>query len=376
MSNSMRIVVIIPTYNERENIGDFIHALKEQFAEINHEMLILVVDDNSPDGTGDSVRDLMKTFVNANLLTGEKRGLGAAYIRGMRYALEELKADAVMEIDADFSHQPEDVPRLIAAMDAGADFVIGSRYVSGGKIPANWGLWRKALSKWGNVFARYLAGLYQVRDCTAGFRAIRASLLRKIDFSNLTVQGYAFQIALLNQAILKKAVIQEIPLEFIDRKRGTTKLGLGDIIEFFLNVWWIRLQASRTFLKFAAVGISGVVVNLASFVLLTGLGLNKFLASPIAIELSIPNNFILNNYWTFRADNPSAHILSKGLKLKGVSLLALNVSYSAFVLLNILSPGTPAYIHQGIAIIPAMLVNYSLNAYWTFNEKTPGSGRG
>ena len=198
----------------------------------------------------------------------------------------------------------------------GADFVIGSRYIPGGSIPENWGRLRQAISRWGNIFARYLAGLYRVQDCTAGFRAIRGSLLQRIDFSSLKVQGYAFQIALLNQAMLNQAVIREIPVDFIDRERGATKLGLADVIEFVINVWWIRFQASRTFLKFAAVGIFGVVINLATFIVLVHLGVNKFLASPLAIELAIVNNFLLNNYWTFRARNSSEPSPAQGVEIQ------------------------------------------------------------
>ena len=169
----MKIVIILPTYNEKDNIRLLIPALWKQFAELKHEMHVLVVDDHSPDGTADAVREMMATYPNLHLITGEKEGLGAAYIRGMTYALKELQAEAVMEMDADFSHKPADVPRLLAALDEGADFVIGSRYVPGGSIPENWGRLRQAISRWGNIFARYLAGLYRVQDCTAGFRAIR-----------------------------------------------------------------------------------------------------------------------------------------------------------------------------------------------------------
>ncbi len=365
----MKIVIILPTYNEKDNIRLLIPALWEQFAHLKHEMHVLVVDDHSPDGTADAVRELMATYPNLHLITGEKEGLGAAYIRGMTYALQELQAEAVMEMDADFSHNPTDVPRLLAAMDEGADFVIGSRYVPGGSIPENWGWLRQAISRWGNIFARYLAGLYRVQDCTAGFRAIRGSLLKRIDFSSLKVQGYAFQIALLNQAMLNQAVIREIPVNFIDRERGATKLGLVDVSEFVINVWWIRFQASRTFLKFAAVGLLGVVVNLGLFILLVRLGLSKYLASPISIECSIISNFFLNNCWTFKDRNARGSIWTKGIKFKGVSLLALAVSYSSFVILNVLSPRTPAYIHQFVAIFPATLVNYFLNSYWTFKSQ-------
>ena len=314
-------------------------------------------------------------MTNLYLLTGDKRGLGAAYIRGMQFAMEKLRAEAVIEMDADFSHQPEDLPRLIAGLETGGDFVIGSRYVKGGKIPDNWGRLRKALSRWGNICARYLAGLYKVRDCTAGFRAIRASVLRQIDFRNLKVQGYAFQIALLNQAMLLKAAIQEIPVEFIDRKRGTTKLGLADIIEFFLNVWWIRFQASRTFLKFALVGLSGVIINLFFFIFLVRLGINKFIASPLAIEISIINNFILNNYWTFKFRNSSDYLLIRGLKFKGVSLLALGFSYSTFLLLSLVFSNTHPAVLQALAIIPATFINYFLNSYWTFKSHSGSQSR-
>ena len=365
----MKIVIILPTYNEQDNIRLLIPALAEQCTGVRHEIHVLVVDDHSPDGTADAVREMMATYPNLHLLSGEKEGLGAAYIRGMTYALQELRAEAVMEMDADFSHKPADVPRLLAALDEGADFVIGSRYVPGGSIPENWGRLRQAISRWGNILARYLAGLYRVKDCTAGFRAIRSSLLQRIDFSSLWVQGYAFQIALLNQAMLNRAVIREVPVDFIDRERGATKLGLADVIEFVINVWWIRFQASRTFLRYAAVGLSGVVINLATFILLLHLGVNKFLASPLAIELAIVNNFFLNNYWTFRDRNSPDRLLVKGLKFKGVSLLALCVSYATFLGLGVLFPHTAPYIHQAAAILPASVVNYFLNAYWTFKDK-------
>ena len=147
-----------------------------------------------------------------------------------------------MEMDADFSHKPEDVPRLISTLDQGADFVIGSRYIGGGTIPQDWSFIRKMNSKWGNIFARFMAGLYSIHDCTAGFRAIRVSVIKNIDLENIKVKGYAFQISLLHQAYLRKAIIREIPVDFIDRKRGVTKLGLSDIIEFLVNICRIRIS--------------------------------------------------------------------------------------------------------------------------------------
>ncbi len=364
----MKIVIIIPTYNESENIVPLIRELREQFRKVSHDMQILVVDDNSPDGTADLVRQEREQSPNVFLLSGSKQGLGAAYIRGMKHALYEMHADAVMEMDSDFSHKPSDVPRMLEALDQDADFVIGSRYIPGGSIPSNWGFLRRMNSKWGNIFARYVAGLYGIKDCTAGFRAIRASLLRKIDLDGLGVKGYAFQIALLNQAVLNRAVVREVPVEFIDRTRGVTKLNVSDIVEFMLNAWWIRLENSKTFLKFAIVGASGLVVNLGSFTLLMHTGLNKYIASPLAIEISILTNFLLNNYWTFAHRDTADAFHLKGLKFNIVSLAALGVSYGTFVLLSLLFPSAPPQLHQAIGVVPATLINYLLNSYWTFKE--------
>jgi dolichol-phosphate mannosyltransferase len=186
---TLKAVIIIPTYNERENLSSLIAALQKQFERIKHEMHVLVVDDSSPDGTADVVRKLQASHTNLHLLMGRKQGLGVAYIRGMRHAMDALGAEVVYEMDADFSHKPEDVPQLMAAIDQGADFVIGSRYVTGGTIPREWGWFRRLNSRFGNLVARYVAGIYSVRDCTAGFRAIRASTLSSIDFNKLRVQG-------------------------------------------------------------------------------------------------------------------------------------------------------------------------------------------
>lgn len=364
----LKVVVILPTYNERHNIGNIIDALQVQFRKIPHDMHILVVDDSSPDGTADIVRKKQDAYVNVHLLLGQKTGLGAAYIRGMVYAMDILQADAVFEMDADFSHKPEDVPRLMAALDQGADFVIGSRYVKGGSIPKEWGFLRRMNSLGGNIVARYVAGLYKVRDCTAGFRAIRTTLLEKVVFDDLRVQGYAFQVALLHKALSLGAVIKEVPVDFIDRTEGESKLGISDIIEFFLNAWWIRLHSSQTFLKFAIVGLSGVIVNLGIFTLLLQMNVNKYLASPISIEASIITNFLLNNYWTFRWRKTHDHVGIKGLKFNMVSVISLVVSYSTFVLLSVLFPATQPEIHQLVGIAPAMLINYFLNSYWTFKN--------
>jgi dolichol-phosphate mannosyltransferase len=364
----MNVVIVIPTYNEADNIGGLIDALQHQIALIESNVVLLVVDDSSPDGTADVVKRRAADADNVQLMSGRRLGLGAAYIRGMTHALAALDADVIMEMDADFSHDPADVPRLLAEIQRGADFVIGSRYVRGGSIPSEWGFWRRLNSRVGNIVARYIAGLWRVKDCTAGFRAIKADLLAKTDPGSIDVQGYAFQIALLHRAVMSGAKIVEIPVDFVDRKKGVSKLGIRDIVEFIGNAWWIRLQSSRTFLKFAIVGVSGVVVNLGTFSLLLALGVNKFIASPVAIEASIVTNFILNNFWTFRWRQTRDHVRIKGLKFNVVSLLALLISYSVFIVSAYLFPALPAVVHQALGIIPALFVNYFFNSYWTFKS--------
>lgn len=367
----MKIVICLPTYNERENIEAVIKAIFEQQAERrDDELNILVIDDNSPDGTADIVRSLQKNFDKLHLITGKKEGLGAAYIRGFSFARKELKADIVMEMDADFSHDPADIPRMLEPLKNDTSFVIGSRYVKGGSVPDNWGVFRTLNSRFGNIFARFIAGLGKVKDCTAGFRSIKSSLIDKIDLNDLGVKGYAFQIALLARAINAGAVIQEIPVNFTDRQYGTTKMSLTDILEFMINCWWIRIGKLKTFLQFSLVGTFGVLVNLGSFSLLYNLlGINKFLASPIAIEISILSNFFLNNIWTFGDKKAEDIIPVRGLKFNLVSFLSLGISYGTFVLLMATIPDIVPQLAQALGIVPATLVNYFMNSYWTFKER-------
>ena len=364
------LVIVLPTYNERENIRTLIPALLQQLRLVSYVSHILVVDDNSPDATADAVRLLMREAPNLHLITGAKQGLGAAYVRGISHALGALSADVVVQMDADFSHDPADVPRLLQALAQPADFVIGSRYVRGGSIPSSWSWQRKANSRVGNLVARYLAGLYEIRDCTAGFRAIRGSILRQTDLSTLRVKGYAFQVALLHRAMGLGARIAEIPVHFSDRTIGASKLGLSDIIEFIINAWWIRLWSARTFIKFCIVGATGVVVNLSAFSALLAWGANPYIASPVAVELSVLSNFLLNNAWTFRYRRKDEHIGIRGLKFNIVSLVSLVVTFGTFVILSKLLPQLPLKGDQLVAIVPATAINYFLNSYWTFKRNT------
>ena len=177
----MKIVVILPTYNEKINMEKMIPVLEDEiFPKIKqHQMHILVADDKSPDGTADVIKKFMKKYKNLHLLEGKKEGLGAAYVRAMRYAMDDLNAYAVIEFDSDFQHDPHDIPKLLKAMDDGADCVIGSRYIPGGEIPKEWGLHRKVISRIGGLFAQLAWWNFSIHDTTSGFKLTKSEYLKK-----------------------------------------------------------------------------------------------------------------------------------------------------------------------------------------------------
>lgn len=232
--------MIIPTYNERENIEDLLNELLREFENIKDDMSVLVVDDSSPDGTAEVVEKFTEKYPGkVSLLKREdKKGLGSAYIAGLKHAMNDLETDVIFEMDADFSHDPRDITRFLKEINSGSDLVIGSRYIKGGDIPA-WSFKRRLISRGGNFFAKVVAGI-PVHDCTSGFRAIRTSLLKKIDLDSLDVQGYAFQMSLLHKAMKNGASIKEISIVFHDRKYGESKLGNVDLLEFFVISFKLR----------------------------------------------------------------------------------------------------------------------------------------
>lgn len=319
-------MIIMPTYNEAKNISRMIDELVDkEFPKIKGaEMHLLVVDDNSPDRTGDIVRKAMKTRKDLSLLQGEKQGLGWAYIRGMKHAMKELSADAVMEMDADFQHPPRFVKDMVAAYLDGADYVIGSRYIPGGSIPKEWPIFRKAISYFGNLFIRVVLFKPKLHDLTTGFRLTRVKrVLDKIDLDNLKEpRRFAYKIDLLFQSInfAKKTV--EVPLEFAPRVEEKSKFSLKEMVSTFRVAIILRIKASQRFIKFGVVGGIGFVVNYVgleffrntSFVIslsnafsglketpvLQSLTMATFWSTAIATELAIISNFTLNNIWTFK----------------------------------------------------------------------------
>jgi dolichol-phosphate mannosyltransferase len=360
--------VVVPTYNEAANISALLHAVLAVDDDLSEwDLCVLVVDDESPDGTGDIVSDIARNEPRVSLLSGPKRGLGSAYLRGFSHVRENMDVDAVVQMDADFSHAPDDIRRLLTELAGGDDVVIGSRYVAGGEIDGRWSWHRRLLSRCGNLFARHVAGLRPVNDCTAGFKAITMQALDNALPFRFNVQGYVFQVALLHYLEITGARIREIPIVFSERQQGSTKLGIKDIAEFFVQVWSLRLLSHSTFIKFALTGLSGVLINLGTFEILLSLNVNPYVSSAAAIEASILSNFLLNNAWTFRHRAMVGTRRLRGLKFNLVSIGTLLISLGTFALLGMVSD-TRLVVNQLISIFPGMLVNYLANSYWTFRN--------
>lgn len=247
----VNIVIVMPTFNEAANVGRMIDVLLDkEFLKIrNHTMELLVVDDRSPDGTGKIVKSKQSKYKNLYLLEGEKRGLGVAYARGFRYALDKLSADAVGEMDADFQHDPGDVARFVAAFDEGFDYILGSRFVAGGSIPADWDWKRKFLSVVGNFFARGALLIGGIHDFTTGFRLARVKgFLDKMDFSKSFPRSYAYKIRLLYEMLKRGAKVKEIPIRFASREKGWSKMDAEDFVEslkVIAAIWGDRLGFRR-----------------------------------------------------------------------------------------------------------------------------------
>ena len=231
------LVVCLPTYNERENLEAMVSALGEV---LPAEGRILVIDDNSPDGTGEIADRLAAERDDVDVLhRPRKEGLGPAYLAGFARALE-LGADLVVEMDCDFSHDPADVPRLLTAAES-ADLVLGSRYVLGGGT-RNWGLVRRAISRWGSLYAQLILGL-GVRDLTGGFKCYRRTVLETIDLQAIRSKGYAFQIETTYRTLRAGFRVVEVPITFVDREVGGSKMSKAIVVEAVWKVPLLRLRA-------------------------------------------------------------------------------------------------------------------------------------
>ena len=234
----MRATVCLPTYNERANLEPMLVRLGEVLRDGDR---VLVIDDSSPDGTGELAERLAAELAFVDVLhRPRKEGLGPAYLAGFRRALDD-GAELVLEMDCDFSHDPADVPRLIAAAEAGADLVLGSRYVRGGSIP-NWGPVRRFVSRGGNVYAQVFLQS-RIRDLTGGFKCFRRIVLETVDLDAIDSKGYAFQIETTYRVVRAGFRVEEVPIAFTDREQGTSKMSGAIVVEAMWKVPRLRLRA-------------------------------------------------------------------------------------------------------------------------------------
>jgi dolichol-phosphate mannosyltransferase len=230
----------LPTYNERDNLGPMVRALDDVVRRHELDARVLVIDDSSPDGTGELADRLTGEFRFLSVLhRPKKEGLGPAYLAGFVWALA-TDADRIVEMDCDFSHDPEDLPRLIAATE-NADLALGSRYVQGGGT-RNWSLARRAVSRFGSLYARILLGV-GVCDLTGGFKCFRRSVLEAIGLERISTKGYAFQIETTYRALKVGSRVVEVPIVFSEREAGKSKMSRGIVLEAVARVPALRLRA-------------------------------------------------------------------------------------------------------------------------------------
>lgn len=322
----MKIVLIIPTYNEKENIRRTVSAIQSEFKRLNNddEGHILITDANSPDGTADEVRRMIKEFPNIHLIAEKsKNGLGAAYKGAMNYAFYTMNADAIITFDADLSHDPTKINDFINEIRNGADYVCGTRYRKGGGIPPEWGIHRKLLSYLGNFFVRILYLGSGMSDFTSGYKAMNKKVYDKISEDIGRHGGYTFAIAANLEPIRKGFKIVEVPYQFKDRTLGKSKMGSEYIFNAFIFVVRARFVDIINS-RFGKVFIAGGVGSVSQFVtfgflfrpfieernifsipyeyLIFGYQINPaaLLALFLAIEVGVLTTFTTNNLWAFK----------------------------------------------------------------------------
>lgn len=339
-----KIVIVMPAWNEAENIKEMIDVLiSTEFPKINAlpagkqvEMHLLIVDNNSKDGTDRIVEEASKKYPNIHIIQQDKPGLGWAYVRGFQYAISDLNADAVMEMDADFQHPPRFIKPMVETYLAGAEYCIGSRYIPGGSVPKEWALSRKAVSFFGNLFIRTVLLNFKIHDLTTGFRLMKVEgVINKIDLEKLhDLDRFAYKVDLLYQCLKNSKKTVEVPLEFASRTREKSKFNWKEMVATFKLAIILGIKDKQRFIKFGTVGFVGYLINAITLKILTNLGSASVIAWAVPVELSIISNFTLNNIWTFKSEKitgPVA-IIKKFLTFNFTSLGALLIQTVAGII--------------------------------------------
>lgn len=316
-----KAVIIIPTYNEEKNLNSLVERIYQAIAKINNwEIDLLFVDSKSTDNTENVIKELQKKYRNIFLLSTEKEGLGKAYYRGFNYAIDHFNPYLLFEMDADLSHPPEKIPLFLKAIEQGADFVVGSRYIKGGSIPNDWGFIRKLFSVSGNFIVRFGFMKPGLSDWTGGYRAIKVWVIKKVMRTIEAYSGYVFQVAFLHNALNSGAKVVEIPFHFADRQHGISKINaLQYIFQTLLYVF-----TNSSFIKFVIVGFTGFFIDFGfAYFFINSLDFPKALSNMLGAEMAIISNFFLNNFWSFRHKKIIGSLFSYIVKFLSFNFVSL-----------------------------------------------------
>ncbi len=338
-----KAVIVIPTYNEVESIGKMIdHLFTKIFPKItNWHCQLLIVDDTSPDGTYKIVQKKQKKYSDLFLLLNkEKAGIGGAYVKGFKQAMNKLKADVIIEFDSDFQHPPSDIPKLLKEIDNGADYIMGSRKIKGGSNPKGWGFKRLFFSEAGGFMARFILffpfkNFFKITDPTTGLKASRVKgFVDTMDIDNLYSKKFGYKLEFLFKMVLLEAKVKEIPLKFGLREKGESKISGQTASDILKTVILLRLKDDpfvKKFLKFGTVGFIGYLVNALILQFIASLGWFEWLAWGISTEAAIISNFTLNNIWTFKAEKIKGlkFLLKKFIQFNFTSIGALLIQVTA-----------------------------------------------
>lgn len=377
MNKQKNAVVVIPTYNESETIGKMIdHLFSVTFPESpTWNCKVLIVDAKSPDGTSEIVKEKQKKYSNLDLYIEEKKeGIGAAYVKGFRRAMEKLDADVVIEFDGDFQHPPEAIPVMLGEIDKGYDYVLGSRKIKGGSNPKGWGFKRVFFSEVGGLAARFILffptkKFFSITDPTTGLKASRVDgFVNKMKMDNLYSRSFGYKLEFLYQMVNLGAKVKEIPLKFQLREAGESKIASGTPKDILRTTILLRLNDPKTqsFIKFGVVGFVGYLVNALGLELFYYLGLTAGIAAALGAELSIISNFTWNNLWTFSSKKISgvANIVKK--------FLAFNLTSAGAVIIQfiVVGLGTKFFGDQWRQILLIIAIGFFIIPYnWLMYNK-------
>jgi len=373
----MKIAHIIPTFNERENIDRMIEEIIQiGKAHTKWRNEIIIIDDHSPDGTSDVVKEYQRKYPFIHLLLKKKEGLGKALIVGYDYAVKKLKVDVVVPNDADFQWNPADYPKLVKKIEEGYDVVVASRHIQGGGVEG-WNWFRKLNHDVSNsLLAWFVSGVHEVKDHAGNFKAIRVrGVLEKVPLSKMKNSGFSFQLHILYELSKTGARFTEVPAVFRERRFGESKIGfnryyLRDVIEYVRSSFLIRFDRNKRFFQYCVVGGIGFIIQTALSKLLIGFGIVPALAVSLGAEGAIISNFVANNSWTFgRHKITGAKIIQKFIQFNTVSAGAILIQGIVVGLGTHYFGNSTWFVFMVLAIV-GIVIPYSYFIYNKFIWKT------